>query len=224
MNDAELHHLLGAYLLGGLEAADSVRFEAHLKECATCPAELAELASLPALLDALPVPDAVALTVSRPHDSEPAEAVSRVPQPMLDEVAYRRRKSRRRWAAAVGAVAAACLALGFVAGPLLNRPAPPDASYSVVSGSGLQLSVDLIRKAWGTELAVDGSRMPLNGTLSLWVKDRDGGEERSSMWTATPSGNAQVTGATPVQLGSIASVELRDERQQTVAVISLPTS
>jgi hypothetical protein len=32
----------------------------------------------------------------------------------------------------------------------------------------------------------------------------------------------RVTGATPVQLASIASVELRDETQQTVAVITVP--
>jgi hypothetical protein len=64
--------------------------------------------------------------------------------------------------------------------------------------------------------------MPLDGTYSLWVRDRDGGEDRACAWTATPSGRIRVTGATPVQLASIASVELRDEGQKAVAVITVP--
>ncbi len=220
MNATDPHQLLGAYLLGGLDAGDSRQFEAHLAGCAECRAELAGLESLPALLDALPVPDAVALTAARPPAAgEPPAAPSRA---VLDELAARRRKSRRRWVALVGAVAAACLALGLAAGPLVNRPPQPDASYSVQSGEGLRFSVDLARKTWGTELAVNGSSMPLDGTLSLWIRDRDGGEDRACAWTATPSGRVRVTGATPVQLASIASVELRDGTQQTVAVITVP--
>jgi anti-sigma-K factor RskA len=217
----ELHQLLGAYLLGGLDAADSRRFEDHLQACGDCRAELAELEKLPALLDAVPVPDAVALTAGQ-RPAAAAEPATSVPRTVLDQLAARRRTSRRRWAALVGAVAAACLALGLAAGPMLNRPPQPDASYSVQSGSGLRFSIDLARRTWGTELAVNGSSMPLNGTLSLWIRDRDGGEDRACAWTATPSGRVRVTGATPVQLASIASVELRDETQQTVAVITVP--
>lgn len=221
MSAAELHQLLGAYLLGGLDAADSRRFEDHLQVCGDCRAELAELEKLPALLDAVPVPDAVALTAGQ-RTVAAAEPATSVPRTVLDQLAARRRTSRRRWAALVGAVAAACLALGLAAGPMLNRPPQPDASYSVQSGSGLRFSIDLARKTWGTELAVNGSSMPLDGTLSLWIRDRDGGEDRACAWTATPSGRVRVTGATPVQLASIASVELRDETQQTVAVITVP--
>jgi anti-sigma-K factor RskA len=220
MND-DVHHLLGAYLLGGLDGADSRRFEAHLEGCADCRAELAELEGLPALLDVVPVPDAVALTAAQ-HVPVPAGPVPSPPRAVLDELASRRRTSRRRWAALVGAVAAACLALGLAAGPVLNRPPQPDASYSVQSGDGLRFSVDLARKTWGTELAVNGSSMPLDGTLSLWIRDRDGGEDRACAWTATPSGKVRVTGATPVQLASIASVELRDGTQHAIAVITVP--
>lgn len=221
MNAADLHHLLGAYVLGGLDSADSQRFEAHLQDCAECRTDLAELESLPALLDALPVPDAVALTGSSRVAPTAAPATS-APAAVLVELAARRRKSRRRWAALVGTVAAACLALGVAAGPLLIRPPQPDASYSVQADSGLRFSVDLARKNWGTELAVNGSSMPLSGTYSLWVRDRAGGEDRACAWTATPSGRVKVTGATPVQLASIATVELRDDDAKTVAVITVP--
>ncbi|WP_423182505.1 anti-sigma factor family protein [Arthrobacter sp. NyZ413] len=244
MSESGLHHLLGAYLLGGLEPSEVRAFEAHLESCAACGQELAELESLPALLDAVPVPDAVALVAARPAVVEPpaegrpavepgvtpeARSLSgasseTLAQPILLKIAARRRKSRRRWAAVVSAVAAACLGLGVLAGPLLSQPPKPDASYSVQTGNGLQLTVGLVKKAWGTELDLEGRSMPLQGTLYLWVKGRDGKEELACGWTATASGHIKVTGATPVQLAAISGVELRDDNQKTVAVISVPGS
>ena len=225
MNGTELHQLLGAYLLGGLEPDEAAAFEQHLAVCADCSQELDDVASIPALLDAIPVADALALTVAAAAAHEralvPPEPVP-VPRRLLDELAARRRKVRRRWAAAVGAAAAACLALGIMAAPLLNQAAKPDASYSVEASSGLEVTVGLVKKTWGTELAVDGRSLPLDGTLSLWVKDRDGAEDRACAWTATPSGRVRITGATPVQLAKIASVEMRNAQQQTVAVIAVP--
>ncbi|UKA70768.1 anti-sigma factor family protein [Arthrobacter sp. FW306-06-A] len=212
------HTLLGAYVLGGLEPADLALFETHLQGCPGCRKELAVLEKVPVLLDALPVPDAVALTdVPGSGAADPG-----VPVRLFDELARRRRTLRRRWAALAGAVAAACLAVGLAVGPLLARPPQPDATYSVVSGGGLQVNIDMARKTWGTELAVSGSSLPADGTLSLWVRDRAGGEDRACAWTATPSGKVKVTGATPIQLGSISSVELRDGAQHAVAVITVP--
>ena len=222
----ESHQLLGAYLLGGLEQADVEAFDRHLESCAECRAELDELASLPALLDAVPVSDAVALTgvAAAAGSVQAAQGAGVVPVPkrLLDELALRRRKVRLRWSAAAAAAAAACLAVGVLAGPLLSPPAKPDASYSVQAGDGVQFTVGLVKKTWGTELAVDGRSLPVDGTFSLWVKDSDGGEDRACAWTATPSGRVRITGATPVQLTSIASVEMRNGQQQTVAVIAVP--
>jgi len=238
MNETGLHQLLGAYLLGGLEPAEARVFEEHLASCADCRLELGELESLPALLDAVPVPDAVALAAGRPA-VEPSDAVpsspsdarslmgafsETLPQPILLKMAARRRKTRRRWTALVGAVAAACLGLGILAGPILNQPPKPDASYSLQTDSGLQLTVGLVRKAWGTELQLEGRSMPAQGTMYLWVKGRDGTEEMACGWTATSSGHIKVTGATPVQLAGISGVDLRDDNQKTVAVISVPGS
>ncbi|WP_411374570.1 anti-sigma factor family protein [Arthrobacter sp. MPF02] len=219
MNSAERHQLLGAYLLGGLDSADRAGFEAHLEGCAECREELAGLENVPVLLDTLPVPDAVALTAV---SSLAASSSVLAPAPLLARLARRRRTSRRRWLALVGAVAAACLALGILAGPLLARPDPPDATYSLQSGDGLQVNIDLARKNWGTELAVNGSSLPQDGTLSLWVRDRAGSEDRACAWTATSSGRVRITGATPIQLASISSVELRDGTQHAVAVITVP--
>ena len=232
MSGTELHQLLGAYLLGGLEPEEAAAFEQHLGSCADCRQELDELASLPALLDALPVPDAVALAAAAPAGAgrEPGPGVpaltvpapAAVPRRMLDELSTRRRKARRRWTAALAAAAAACLALGILAAPLFNQPPKPDASYSVQASDGLQITVGMVKKTWGTELAVDGRSLPVDGTFSLWVKGSDGVEDRACAWTATPSGRVRITGATPLQLTNIASVEMRNGQQQTMAVIAVP--
>ncbi|MBT2593908.1 anti-sigma factor [Arthrobacter sp. ISL-72] len=247
MSSAELHHFLGAYLLGGLEPADALKFEQHLAGCADCRRELDVLASLPALLDALPVADALALTgaasppAAVPDDPAPPAAGSRAdgtdnvpveaaslgaasagsPAALLDELAVRRRKSRRRWTAIVGAVAAACLALGVLAAPMLNQPPRPDASYSVEAPGGLQVQLALMKKQWGTEVSFSGTSLPTKGTLSLWVLGQDGTEDRACSWSATPGGRSRITGATPTQMSGISRVELRNEGQQTVAVISM---
>ncbi len=233
MSGTELHQLLGAYLLGGLEPDEAAAFEQHLGSCAECRLELDELASLPALLDALPVHDAVALAAAAPAAAgrelstsdpallEPLPAAA-VPRRMLEELSRRRRNARRRWTAALAAAAAACLALGVLAAPLFNPPPKPDASYSVQASDGLQITVGMVKKTWGTELAVDGRSLPVDGTFSLWVKDSDGVEDRACAWTATPSGRVRITGATPLQLSNIASVEMRDGQQQTMAVIAVP--
>jgi len=213
------HHLLGAYVLGGLDPQDIALFEGHLQDCTACRKELAALEKVPVLLDALPVPDALALTAA-PSGREAAG--SNVPLRLFEELSRRRRNVRRRWVALAGAVAAACLAVGLAVGPLLVRPPQPDATYSVTSGDGLQVHIDMARKAWGTELAVSGSSLPPDGTLSLWVRDRAGGEDRACAWSATPTGKVRGTGATPIQLASISSVELRDGAQHAVAVITVP--
>jgi hypothetical protein len=224
VNGKELHELLGAYLLGGLDDADKARFEEHARQCAICRDELADLETLPDLLNAVPVPDAVALAVPAARARHSGEPVLTVPQPLFDELAARRRHSRRRLTALVGAVAAACLALGFAAGPLLDPANKPDASYSVQADTGIQVTVGMVKKTWGTELAVDGKSLPNKGTLSLWVKDRAGAEDRACAWMATPSGRVRVTSATPLQYSNIASVELRNDQHQTIAVIAVPGS
>jgi Putative zinc-finger len=215
--------LLGAYLLGGLDPAEAAQFEQHLKVCENCRKELERLEGIPALLDAIPVPDAVALTERRAAAAEIPERPLPVSPVLLDELAAARKKARRRWSTVVATVAAACLALGFASGPLLNPPPPkPDATYSVEAENGLQFSVALVKKTWGTELAVNGQSLPRDGTLSIWVKDRAGTEDRACAWSATPSGRVRVTGATPVQLTSISHVEVRNEQQQAVAAIAIP--
>ncbi|TLM83076.1 zf-HC2 domain-containing protein [Pseudarthrobacter sp. NamE5] len=93
MKAADSHQLLGAYLLGGLDAVDQAAFAAHLKQCAACREELAGLEALPVLLDNLPVPDAVSLTLDPRATAAPGTSTA---APLLARLASRRRKIRYR--------------------------------------------------------------------------------------------------------------------------------
>jgi hypothetical protein len=67
---------LGAYLLGGLSAAESAAVRAHLSHCATCRAEHDDLALVPALLGLLPageVPGGLTWPDDLGEDREPGE-------------------------------------------------------------------------------------------------------------------------------------------------------
>ncbi|MDJ0355809.1 zf-HC2 domain-containing protein [Paenarthrobacter sp. PH39-S1] len=234
-----LHHLVGAYILGGLDPRERGFFEHHLSLCPLCAGELLSLRSLTGFLDAVPAEAAIAIGSANPApgpvpvagvgsedrvDSEDRAGSEEGDQagvgPLMAKLAIRHRRARWRSAALVSAVAAACLAIGFVAGPAVNGPPKPEESYTISAASGPQVQLGLLKKAWGTELSLDGHSLPARGVLSLWVKDRAGNYDRAASWSATAQGQAKVTGATPVTIADMSSVEIRDAGGQKIAVLS----
>ncbi|WP_035749048.1 zf-HC2 domain-containing protein [Arthrobacter sp. 35W] len=234
---AALQHLVGAYILGGLESQERVLFEQHLALCPACTGEVDSLQSLSGFLDAIPAESAIALaspgtpsgrataadggSSDRDGAQRPVEAAG--VGNLLDKLAARRRRSHWRAAALVSGVAAAFLAIGLVAGPVLTGPPKPEESYTISATSGPQVQLGLLKKAWGTELALDGTSLPASGILSLWVKDTSGNYDRAASWNATAAGKANVTGATPVPIEDMASIEIRDASGQKIAVLSRTT-
>lgn len=237
-----LHHLVGAYILGGLDPQERGLFEQHLALCPLCAGELRSLRSLSGFLDAVPAEAAIAIgspnpaagpvPVGQAGSESRADSLERAGQAaavqtgvgsLMAKLAIRRRRARWRAAALVSGVAAAFLAIGFVAGPAVNGPPKPEESYTITAASGPQVQLGLVSKTWGTELALDGRSLPARGVLSLWVKDKHGNYDRAASWSATAQGQAQVTGATPVTIEDMVSVEIRDAAGQKIAVLSRAT-
>jgi hypothetical protein len=103
----ELRTLIGAQILGGLEADEAAAVRAHVASCPACAAEHARLAPLPGLLTLAAGAEAVALDPPSPALEERLlDAVAREAPP-------RRRRRRRRLprVALVGAGAAALAAV-----------------------------------------------------------------------------------------------------------------
>lgn len=214
MND---HLGLGAYLLGGLSPQDTRAFETHLSGCRQCQLELEQFAPVASRLGVLSATDAS--TLLAPQDTE-FEAVA--PTELLAALGAKRRSRKILQRAGFAATVAASVVAGVVLAPVLNPAPAPDASFEVLSGTGQQVGVGLNAKAWGTEVLFDGSGLPTEGTLSLWVVDGTGSADRAVAWSATGTGTTRMTGAVPVPLDQIAAIQLRDVDSRVLAEVALP--
>ncbi|MBI4900574.1 MAG: zf-HC2 domain-containing protein, partial [Actinobacteria bacterium] len=166
----ELQVLMGAYVLGGLNDDDHAAFAAHVRECTTCQRELAQVSGIPRLLD-LASPEAL---------TQPSALGEPSPQPVLELVRARRRRSRVLMAVAAVVLGVAMLGAGTALGMTLGRTPAPVAAAKVTAtpgaGSKAAVQVAFITKAWGTELQVDGANLPTAGEMALWVNDAVGRE------------------------------------------------
>ncbi|TDC40883.1 zf-HC2 domain-containing protein [Actinomadura sp. KC345] len=164
------HTDVGAYALGLLEDGDRRAFEAHLRECRMCQAELSEMAGTAGVLSALgggagPVPEG-----GRDEPSAP-------PPPVIDMMRRRRGEERRfrRGAYVVGSAAAAVmLAAGIGVGTVLSddgtvtEQRPPVAVagerfQARNASTGTSGTVGLVDKGWGTQVGLElrGVKGPL---------------------------------------------------------------
>ena len=147
------HIDVGAYALGLLEDEDSTAFEAHLAQCPSCNAQLAEFSPMKALLTDLG-------PVESPEDGTEQGVVD-----LLSRRAAARRR-RVRWMVAVGAAACvAALGGGFAAGvAVAPSRSQATAASPVLTGqlhsatdpqTGVTGTVGLVAKAWGTYVTLD---------------------------------------------------------------------
>ncbi|QKG25688.1 anti-sigma factor family protein [Actinomadura verrucosospora] len=169
------HTDVGAYALGLLEADDRRAFEAHLRGCGFCQAELRELGSM-----------AEALSGIDPAEAEPPGEPAAPPAPVIDMVRRRRAadRRRRRVAYAAGAAAAAALvAIGVGVGTTLGddggkpQQRPPQAIVgerhrAADARTGASGTVGLVDKKWGTQVSFEltGVKGPLKCHLEAVSK------------------------------------------------------
>ena len=188
------HTDVGAYSLGLLEQQDRQAFEAYLADCPACAAELAELSPMTGLLSGLGPVDP-----GQPDETEPdASAVSS----LIHRRAMAQRR-RTRWQAVLGAAASAVLIAGGVAVGLAvaRQPTAPPISVAGVQrsatapGTGINGTVGLVAKAWGTQVTLDLSKIrgPLECELVAVAKT---GERRVVMGWFVPAAGEGVPGHT----------------------------
>ncbi|TDC75058.1 zf-HC2 domain-containing protein [Actinomadura sp. 7K507] len=171
------HTDVGAYALGLLEDGDRRAFEAHLRECGTCQAELGEMAGTARVLSAL---GGAASGGNGPAPEGGEDEPSAPPAPVIDMMRRRRKEDRRfrRGAYVVGsAAAAAALAAGIGVGTVLSddetvRPQPPaaitgDRFHGANASTGASGAVGLVDKGWGTQVGLElrGIKGPLRCRL-----------------------------------------------------------
>jgi hypothetical protein len=166
---------LAGYVLGGLSVDEQVAVEAHLTECESCRAELAQLEPIPVLLDlALDADTATALPEDAgiPAAPEPAAAALAPPPPAFrpapsssasvvgaaDARRHRLRRGRtsRRLLASAAAlvVVVGSFAVGYLAAPGAEGFGPRYALHAV-GGSGASGTAAMRVESYGTEVHLD---------------------------------------------------------------------
>jgi hypothetical protein len=214
----ESRRLLGGYLLGGLDAADTERFDAHLVRCDECRDELDRLTPVPELLRSLE--NAAPVTVAARTRPSPAQIESLLARLRAEQARGRRRTLGRRLTAAAAAVLVVAGAVGLIAvwkpEPTHNPPptaasSPPlvTAVFEPAAGSGLTGQAVLTGKAWGVSIDLSVSKLPGRGPFVCRVTGA-GLVEQAAIWGPTPSGNAHVTGASSIQLPNVHDVAVTD--------------
>ena len=218
----ELHRLLGGYLLGGLDEADTDRLDAHLRDCDDCRDELERLSPVPELLRRLPAAHGPAGGRAQPPISmsarPSAENIEGLLRRMRAERSREHRMAGMRWLAAAAVVLVAA-AIGFGVLRSNRETQPPSvlpspqlvtAQFLPAQGSGLAGQAVLTPKGWGVSVALDVSKLRGEGPFKCQVQSRQGQVEQAAIWGPTPSGNAKVIGASSIQLRNVRSVTVAD--------------
>jgi hypothetical protein len=226
-------HLLGAYVLNTLDPAERRDVDAHLADCATCRAGVAELEAVRDVLDEIP-PEALL------HGPPDADLVL---QRTLRQVRTEARAAtRRRWAPAAAA-AAVLLAGAIGAGVAVGRgtapapeaggtPAPVTTAAPAVPGTRVATTVDpntnvrmtarLVPAAGWVRINAAVNGIPANQNCRLIVVGRDGSREIAAGWIVSPSGEKDGTnldGSAAVAPEDVVAIEVRNTTGRTFVTL-----
>lgn len=177
-----LRQLLGAYVLGQLEAGERTRLLAHLDGCPECRSEEGELREVAELL-AEADPDRLA---------DPAVPPSWLGDRVVSDVAALRR--RRRWTmAAVAAVAATVVLAAALVASAGGPGNGDDELIPLAFGAapiGVEASAGIEGKPWGTVVHLTAAGLDAGQVYNAWLARPDG--SRVSAGTFRPDAGRNI--------------------------------
>lgn len=211
-----------AYVLGGLEPADRVAFEAHLGRCAQCRESVTELGGLIPLLDLL---DHAAL------DSEPPPSTL-LPR-LLHEVG--RQRATRSWrTAAIGFVAACVLALLVAGGTEWYSVAHQPKTFSLQAvgpnPGGVNATVKLLGSSQQPRIQLDCGYQDATTTwppgwtppsYRMVVYNRVGSARDLGSWTPQPGEDVQIVRNSPWSKQALSRVEITNDKGVVLLSVNL---
>jgi hypothetical protein len=229
-SDDRVAELIAAALAGDLTAEEAVEFERLRRDHPRIDAEMTELGVVTSRLRrgdlAWVTPRDPASLRDRVHRSIADEAGTHVAAPDAGP-----RRARRSWLTPV--LAAACLAVGLVAGLLVPAPTSPEVAgppgtlgavepIVVADGvAGIDVDAELVAHTWGTETILEATGLDVGSTYEIVFVGADGTEY---------SGGEVLGSEVPIVCRMNAAVlrddavrfELRDADSTVVAHAELP--
>ena len=230
------HMDVAAYALGVLDAQDAERFEEHLATCWACAAELETMVPVVGLLSGI---DGEAMAALEQTHTDPALLDRTLMAVRRDRRRTRVRQLLATAAAVVvfgGASAAAAGMLGD--DPATPQAVPTQAAPSAAPsgepgnpndpgvggpeeiegdqhnatdpGTGVQTTMWLARKEYGTQIGVQLSRLPGPRTCRLVVVRKNATTEVISTWSVPVGGYGTNQNQLPLQLSASTSAPVRD--------------
>jgi hypothetical protein len=207
------HTDIAAYSFGLLQQQDRLEFEAHLADCESCTAELAELSAMANLFENVD-----------PVEPERDEADGAV---IEDFMRRRATSSRRRGRQRTFLAAAACLVLlgggvaaGVAVSPQQGPPpvlAMPRQTHSAINiANGVHGKVGLVDFAWGTQVVLDLSHVRGPLTCEMVAISRSGQRHVIAGWQVPAAGygvpghpaHLLLAGATSIMPDNLARIDV----------------
>jgi anti-sigma-K factor RskA len=210
---AELREWAGAFALGSLDPDDRRRFERHLNACERCADEVNAYAPIPGLLAHIELDDL--------HGASP-ETADTISRRAVDE-GLAAQSSRNRWRAAAIGIAAAVLLVVSAATVIRivdDAPSRPVVSATVTSSQAGSSEIATSERTWGTEITVRADGLPDRSEYQLWGVDQNGTWSIAATWGPTPTGRANITGATSLPTASLERIVVTSEDRSDILIDS----
>ncbi|KJK51281.1 hypothetical protein UK23_07200 [Lentzea aerocolonigenes] len=179
---------VGAYLFGSLELKERSAFEKHLSGCDPCQAEMLRLAPLPGLLGRLSLED--------------VENLDDIPECQPKPSHHRR---------VLIACAAVLVLLALAGGIFYLRPSPAPTWAARDQGTGVEASVAMVTKSWGTEMRFKFDNVKSGARCKVVVFSKEGQREIGGWWGSDHAYDEEIPGSTSFKLDRIDHLEVSDE-------------
>ncbi|MFV6026574.1 zf-HC2 domain-containing protein [Streptomyces sp. NPDC056264] len=234
----EEEELLGPYVLGVLDAADTRRLEAHVNDCAACREEVSALREMEAALGEVP-PEAFL--------DGPPQGGDLLLQRTLRQMRGESTRARNRRGGLIGLAAAATLAGVFWAGtatsgagdPVALPPSPPPTSTTAPAtpppgtrvasatdaASGARMTVRVTPAAAWVRVHAAVTGLPPGERCTLVVVGRDGSRTTAGSWVVgkAPGGaegkGASLDGSAAVDPADVRAVVVENEEGRTFVTV-----
>jgi Anti-sigma-K factor rskA/Putative zinc-finger len=202
-----MRELMGAYVLGSLDAERRSALVAHLDGCPECRAEVAELATV---ARALPLADPLR-SGERPHPPE------HLGDAILDRIAWERVESRRnrfRRASVTGLAAVAVVAAIVVVAGIIDNSERVSLELAASGGGGGDAVLEYHR--WGTEISLEIEGLPEEEVYGVWLESPTGDRVPAGTFWTPEEGGVDVTLAAAMNLRDCKGLGISDEDGKTV--------